>query len=1281
MSETAQFPIVPARQVPGAPPGTVTNLSPEDYERFMAGQAPAPATAAPPQTGAIQPAPVPGDDNVKKDFMAGRAVAQAGDPLKAMLDRVDTQKPAAEPKPVVGATPGQANAPPLIPGYGPANDDPVGKKLVGAAAATTAAASPEEQEEDIGSGLDLSSAVAPAGSAIKDIAKGAIETPQAVLRGILGGTEQTLRGIHTVGDAIDNALPQWLGMGFPGRARIGQGLDNVADMAAEDKSEIPEPSTTTGGLMEGLSQFGTGLLGGQKAAAAIGLAGTGAKLFADVWAGAQSMDPNAPRMSNLIDSVAPNFITDWLKAKPGQEEPLMGRLKSGLEFAGLGVLFEGLKAGLGTIKQSATSGFGKESNLGSPNKIGTAESWATGNPPREGPMPEGIDPNEAPPQPVVEITPRTQGQAETVLEQQAGMERMPPDQPGAPVQGENPQAMTGEATLSQSEIDDYIAGRTSDNPIRINLLRIGSGDDIRAALEQVARTIPEPEVVSHDATIRAADSLGLSPQDFLAGYQGTSLNAAETTAMRFIMDSAAAQVVKYAKIALDPLTNTEQAKADFVRAFATANALQRYFVGARAEAGRTLNAWNIMSRQMAGQTKAFQQLIEQAGDKNISQIAADVASLDDPLLVSRLIAASQKGTGRDTFMKVFYNVLLSNPRTVVKKLASDGTMAMWNLATTFAAEKMGSGAVQPGETAALGYGYLSSLKDAIRVAGKGLKAGESQFFQQFQTMDWQDNSRLSAMANGAPEMIPDDMPQQAGASYLRAALPTSWIGAADDFAKYLNYRAYVRAGAFREGMAQGLRDGDLATHVSQSMDNVPDSLHQQALAETLRSTFQEPLTGAAKMVENMIDSPEPGILNLPIAHTNFQIPVGRMILPFIKTPTNIARWSYRNSALALAFPTAGFKAELGAGGATRDLAMARVWLGSAVALGFADVALNNVITGAGPRDPQLHQAWRNAGNEPYSVQIPGTRPVGYNMSEPLGMMMGGIADTFNIMKFAREDGRQNLAASLMFGVGHAMLSKTYMQSVANVFDALDDPERDGDRVAQSLAMTFLSPQGLAAIAHATDPFIRAHRTLLENEESRLPIVSQGLPPARTIWGIPVPQKDAYLPFMSPDGVVPKMLSPWQLGPKPEDVQPIDSWIWDNRSSFPRAESNQLGISKPGPFQNFEVSPGHKSISVQVQLDPEQYDRFLQLSGNETKNPSNGMGALDTLNGLVTGTYPDRDAQTKWNDSSAAVKALQVQTIVRAYRKAAQVQMRQEFPDVEAIIQQGAQSRAQQLQGP
>jgi len=227
-----------------------------------------------------------------------------------------------------------------------------------------------------------------------------------------------------------------------------------------------------------------------------------------------------------------------------------------------------------------------------------------------------------------------------------------------------------------------------------------------------------------------------------------------------------------------------------------------------------------------------------------------------------------------------------------------------------------------------------------------------------------------------------------------------------------------------------------------------------------------------------------------------------------------------------------------------------------------------------------------------------------------------------------------------------------------------------------MVMPFISPQGVAAAAHAIDPFIRAHRTLMENEESRLPIVSEGLPPARTLWGDPIPQRDAYLPFLPSDSFVPRFVSPWQLGPAPDDVEPIDKWIWDNRSAFPRADANQLGISKASQFQSFEAG----KVSVQVQLDPREYDRFQELAGNGLKNPATGLGAKDLLNGLVTGTSSDRSAQDAWDKQSPGMRAVLVQRVINTYRKAARDELVHEFPDIGDTIRQSAEARKAQLQG-
>jgi hypothetical protein len=72
------------------------------------------------------------------------------------------------------------------------------------------------------------------------------------------------------------------------------------------------------------------------------------------------MDPRQERLSNVIDGVAPNFLTDWLKAPPDQEPGMIDRLKSAIEYAGLDIgvqgvarLLKAVKAGIAGASASA----------------------------------------------------------------------------------------------------------------------------------------------------------------------------------------------------------------------------------------------------------------------------------------------------------------------------------------------------------------------------------------------------------------------------------------------------------------------------------------------------------------------------------------------------------------------------------------------------------------------------------------------------------------------------------------------------------------------------------------------------------------------------------------------------------------------------------------------------------------------------------------------------------------------------------------------------------------
>lgn len=1131
---------------------------------------------------------------------------------------------------VYGDRPGQPPQPPLA---SPADAAPVVQPRQSAVQRLLTLPPPKAALDALGSALP---------QVAKDVGTGVLDAPRQIIGGGLDLINNVVKFADVAVRDMDAAgVPNLYVQLFDPQGNFAPAVLTPSQYHAAETAgqtglfQVPTtggPDTVTGNIIREAVPFLLGRMPVLAGAGAGAEAGLGTQALASAGSGAVAMDPGKPRLSNVLDQIAPNAVTDFLKAKPGDEATVLGRIKSGLEMAGMDAAVGGIVRALRAMKDHGADFVG----------LGRMK------PPGDAPSAPGAKPATAP---------------------VASAEGAPAPVNGLPL-GDAAAPLVEIGPDIERQAAAFLRGEAGPHDVRVNLGRIGSAEDIQKALELVSSHIVSPGVQSHEATVAAADALGLAPADFLRGYAGSNLNAAQTTAMRFMLDSSSAQLVAFAKAAADPVA-TPEAQALFLRAFATHRALQQYFENARAEAGRTLNAWGIMSQQRGDQAKAVEQIIRDAGEAGVDprKLATQVAELDNPLAASRFVAEAGRDA-RGMGMTLWYNALLSNPRTVVKKLVSDLGMMLWNTAVRYGAETYGaSGEVAPGEAAQLAYGYISAQRDAMRVVSRALKAGESQFHPEAQTMDGL-APKIAALADGhAGPLAAVDEPAAGALAWWRSAMPSSWIAAADDWAKFTQYRAELRALAFRDAMAAAKDGPDLATHMAGVMDAPPQAMVDQAWQAARLNTFQAPLTGFPKALEGAVD-----LLNVPLGSTGYTLPVGRILMPFVKVPANIAAWSYRNTPLALAFPTQQISAELAAGGATRDLAVARISLGSAVALSAADLALTNTITGKGPSDPQLARAWRDAGNQPYSIRV-GDTFYHYNHIEPLGLLMGAIADTFTIARFAKDEDREALATGLILGAGNAMLSKTYMQGISDFFDALHAPETSGPRWADRLAGALIIPAGVAAAAQSLDPFVRAHYNMLQAVERRIPYLSEGLPPQRSLWGDPITASEGFMPPIS-GTVAANILSPVPM--HGVHANPIDTWIWDNRAAFPRADDNKLGISKVSRFQSFGLGP---DVSVQLELTPAQHDRLQVLAGNEIKDPSTGLGARDYLNALVEHRNPDGTTQRMWDQSSPAMQALIVQHTIGKFRDAAKRQMIADYPDIADALQTGAQLRAQKLQAP
>ena len=804
---------------------------------------------------------------------------------------------------------------------------------------------------------------------------------------------------------------------------------------------------------------------------------------------------------------------------------------------------------------------------------------------------------------------------------------------------------------------DFLNGTRPDNPINVSLETLANPATRIDTIAGIAKLIPKEGIKPVDVTRMNAYSIGLTPDEVMAAIRPKFPGDEMFDAAGMAMNSAGEQLGNFARAhAANP---TDESREAFTRALAVTNEYIGAFRDAKTDWGRTGRIQQEVAGQFTAFTKQIGSIIDDVGPANVDQVAAKIAALGDPAKVSPFVANLRAMSTRDALLYGFYNLKLSNPRTVIKKIMSDTSVMAWNVASTYASEKLGAPGVQAGEAGALMQGYLGSFGSAMRLAGKALREGSSQFEPDAQTADGR-VPRLAQLANGVEDAkaAAGDSPSWHALDYLRAATPTSWMAAADDWGKFMNYAAIKEQLIYRDAGEKGLKGDALAAHVNQQRQFTPQAMDAQARAEALRNVFQEPLSPIGEKIRDIFDA-----INIPVPGTKAEVPLGRMILPFVRVAANIPRFAARQTPVGFMMPSV--QAELAAGGARRSLALARIGLGTGVSLTAVHLVAAGDMVGGGPSDPQMNSRWRAAlgpGVQPYSVRLGGNW-YQYKNWEPAGTVLGAIADTAELFKYAHN--ADDVAWSLVFGVGNAMLSKTYMQNISDLLEALRSPDRDAARFGDNFLGSTIEPAGASAVRSATDPWLRAHYGLLDNLEARTPGLSSTLPANQDQWGRDIKLSDG---FGLPGGMG-RALSPVSVAPA-DQAEPIDKWIWEHRSDFPNSDQGRIGLTKPGLVQSFKQG----RVDAPVQLQPNELHEMRALAGDKLKDPSSGLGALGTLNALVKGNHPNESMQAQWDNASDAEKAVMVISVWNKFKGGAQRQILKEFPRVALQAQTALDAR-------
>ena len=1006
-------------------------------------------------------------------------------------------------------------------------------------------------------------------------------------RQAFGGVEDAVRNATT----IFNPLTDWLN-------------ENVADLRIDP---VSAPKTGTGRFTRSVAQFLTGFIPALKGLRAVGVTGAVGSVAASAIADFATRDPHEKRLSNLWQEAGlpQNVLTDYLAADPS-DSATEGRFKSALESVVTGATLEGmvhagraLRAARQVAKAQAAAAGKATAMAALKAQYGeVTEAMATkafGDSAR----------------PLVEAVSK---KAEKAVQATKGMRP-----------------------------DDLIGGRgvidAGDMSLYVNFRRIAEPGDVKAVIAEMAEkfkgSIKEAQrgTITHRETLALADDLGLDVGTLLTRQKGQALNAEQLVAARKLWGASAENLLEAARKAAAPNAG-ELDQFAFRRMLAVHHAVQAEVLGARAEAARALGSWRIPAGGGVEQAKAIKDVIEASGGSGMTQdLAARIAILAEhggPGAVAKFVEKSWAATTTDAVREVWVNGLLSNPTThAVNTMSNLATVSQQILERNVAARigelKGAADGVQPGEATAMAYGTVTSIKDAFRLAAKALRTGESGMA--LGKIDLPRQKALSAEAfrlgsqTGMGRFV--DFLGEA------ARIPGRFLGAEDEFFKTIGYRAELHAQALRTAVGEGLKGDALKARVASLVANPPENIRMAAVDTALYATFSQ----------------TPGAVGQAFLKMREKVPAVTFVLPFIKTPVNIARYTFERTPFA---PLVGqWRADLAAGGARADLAMARMATGTAIVLTAMDYADSGIVSGKGPTDPGEREAMMRQGWQPYSLKV-GERWYSYNRADPFGSLMGFAADVSERVNRGeiQEDDVDEWGEVMAMGiaaVSQTAINKTYLRGVAEIVTAIEEAgkgrESGSERYVSNLLASFTPYTALVGnVERVVDPTVRESANPWETIQARVAGLSDKLPPKRNLWGEEIRAESglgkAY-DFFSP--VQSREIKP----------SPVDSEIM---RLAPGAAGDNVDGAAPqriGKRANFD------GVQVNFKDWPKVYDEYVRLAGNDLKHPAWKLGAKDYLDAVIEGKHP---ISAVYKTMSDVMKLLFIKTTIAQYRTLAQQQI-------------------------
>ena len=799
---------------------------------------------------------------------------------------------------------------------------------------------------------------------------------------------------------------------------------------------------------------------------------------------------------------------------------------------------------------------------------------------------------------------------------------------------------------------DDLTGKVKESDFNFDYL--DTADDVKGMIDGFSAhfekevTLATGGVQSHAATAQYAKEIGTSVKQLEQLYGATGNLAARVHAGRILLAASAEKTTTLSKRVI-----AEGATADilaFRKQVATHAAIQAQMKGVQTEVARALNQFRMQASSVDMAIHEKNAILDALGGRDANVRFAELLDgITDPVKRNKVARLGAAARTPERLWWAWMQGLLSGPTTHVANLLGNGAVAAITpieraIGAMFSNLPRGSREIQHGEALEQMAGMVGGMVDALRITAQGRAAVKDAAGKFLQGDAHAAGNILAANGDefgnavrsfaedrgilGATEGTYEHAARPISADALDldptsfsgkvadvggaiVGMPTRALQASDELFRTMHYRGELRSLAFREGRRQGLKGDDLTQFVADTIERPPADFHEEAIAAARNGTFQAPL----------------GQFGQWLQEGTLKVPALRFIMPFVRTPINILKFAGHRTP-GLAQFSSQVRADMAAGGARREMALARQTFGGAMLAVAALSASEGLITGGGDKD---QTAEKLAGWQPYSFKA-GDEYVSFARIEPFGTLFGLAADFVDISGHLDEQTSSEIGASLGLALTRNFTSKSYVQGLSKFLAALVDPAQKGSAWVEQFAASFV-PGISNTIRKAMDDDVKEVRGLMDAVKARIPGLSSDLPAQVDLFGRDIKLKGGW----GPDLLSPVMVSPESDDPASRELMRLD-----------------LDMQGPG-----KTLPGHGGGPA-IDLTPAQYRRYRQLAGNEYK--MGGKGFHEALSELVQSPAYQALPETA-QDDYIQPKERHIKLLQSRYQKGALAALLQEDPEL------------------